>query len=450
MMSTPPLVDLSLDTHTVSEFVYAAKSALEASVSPAWVVGEIVNFTCAASGHWYFVLRDERAQVDCVMLVRENRKTGFTPANGDKVTLYGTPTLYAPRGRFQLAVRQMRPDGVGRLYQLFLQRKEGWRARGWFDNCRSLPFLPQRVGVVCSLRGAALHDVLRTLRARLPAVSVVLYPAPAQGQDAAAKIGEMIHIAGQRRECDVLLVCRGGGGIEDLWAYNEEAVVAAIAGCPIPVITGIGHEVDETLADYAADVRSPTPTAAAAAAVPNAADICQQLDEWGRRLHYRLAAGVEERMQRLDWARRLIAAPNKVLAEKTADWRRLSVAKVLAADSIVGRCKEKLSALSYRLRYPDIALSHRRLIDAARRLQQAVAVQWSGYETALAASETALSLLSPENAMRRGYSIVYDKNHTIVTNAEQLADNTEVKLQFYRSDAMAVVKKRRPPSGSLL
>lgn len=310
----------------IGEFVADARRHLEQTLPPLWVGGEIAGFTAAASGHWYFVLRDENGQADCVMLARDNRAVSAAarPKDGDHIALFGRPTLYAPRGRFQLQAKFIRAAGAGRLYAEFVRRKREWAERGWFANARPLPLLPDCVGVVSSLAGAALRDVLRTLGRRAPGVAVVVYPAPAQGEGAAEKIGAAVRIAGRRAECDVLVVCRGGGGMEDLWAYNEEAVVAAVYESPLPVVTGIGHEIDETLADFAADHRAATPTAAAVAAVPDAAELLRQNSERARRLRHLAEGRLDEAGQRLDWAAKLLAPPEHLLAAKRQHLRRLA------------------------------------------------------------------------------------------------------------------------------
>src|SRR5690606_14435132 len=258
----------------------AVARLLERSFPLAWVSGEVSNFARAASGHWYFTLKDEAAQVRAVMFKGRAQHAGFTPREGDKVEVRALVTLYAPRGDYQLNVETIRRAGVGNLYEAFLQLKDKLAKEGLFDadKKRPLPAFARTIGVVTSLQAAALRDILTTLRRRAPHVRVILYPAPVQGEGAGEKIAHMINTASRRAECEVLLVCRGGGSIEDLWAFNHESVARAMAACTMPVISGVGHETDFTIADFAADLRAPTPTAAAELAVTPREDWLAELE----------------------------------------------------------------------------------------------------------------------------------------------------------------------------
>ena len=425
---------------SVSDFVGSMKRQLEEN-TPVWVLGEISGFTRAVSGHWYFVLRDEQAQVDCVMLARDNRAVAVTPVNGDEVSLLGRPTLYAPRGRFQLTARFLRFSGAGILYQQFFHRKQQWAQRGWFEQARKNqpPSLPVCIGVVCSLEGAAVRDVLQTLKARYPLATAVLYPAPAQGSDAAAKIAAAIATAARRRECDVLLVCRGGGGIEDLWAYNEEEVVRAIVDCSIPVITGIGHESDETLADYAADVRASTPTAAAALATADVNVLMEQMQSQLGQIRRWTKATTDEHTQRLDWSLRAVAAPTRLLALKIAQWRLSATALTTAATFQQQELLRRLTVCSATLRTPPTAAAATRLNDGIRRLSQAASLYRRQVTDALDAGQAALELLSPQQTLARGYSVVCDDDGHTITNAASLTPSSRLRLTFHHGMATATV-----------
>ncbi|MDO8311439.1 MAG: exodeoxyribonuclease VII large subunit, partial [Sideroxyarcus sp.] len=264
---------------SVRELNLAAKQLIEGGLPLLWVRGEISNFVNAASGHWYFSLKDEAAQVRCVMFRHKSQYLDFKPANGMQVEVLALASLYEARGDFQLTLDKMRPAGLGALYEAFERLKSKLEGEGLFEawRKRDLPLLPRQIGIVTSLQAAALRDVLRTLANRMPNVPVLLYPAPVQGEGAAQKIAQAIRTASQRAECDVLIVCRGGGSIEDLWAFNEEAVARAIAASHIPVVSGVGHETDFTIADFVADMRAATPTAAAQAVVPDRQELQQRL-----------------------------------------------------------------------------------------------------------------------------------------------------------------------------
>ncbi|MDE2117752.1 MAG: exodeoxyribonuclease VII large subunit, partial [Betaproteobacteria bacterium] len=231
---------------SVRELNLAAKQLLENGLPLLWVRGEISNFTCAASGHWYFSLKDEQAQVRCVMFRHKSQYLDWQPKNGMQVEVLALATLYEARGDFQLTLEQMRSAGLGVLYEAFERLKRKLEGEGLFDAARkrTLPFFPAQIGIVTSPQAAALRDVLTTLSRRMPGIPIVLYPVPVQGEGAAQKIAQAIRLANERAECDVLLVCRGGGSLEDLWAFNEEVVARAIDASKIPGVSGVGHETD--------------------------------------------------------------------------------------------------------------------------------------------------------------------------------------------------------------
>ncbi|MEI7447584.1 MAG: exodeoxyribonuclease VII large subunit, partial [Burkholderiales bacterium] len=291
---------------TVGQLNRAVAGLLERSFPLVWVSGEISNLTRAASGHWYFSLKDATASVRAVMFRGRNQHVPFVPANGDRVEVRAQVSLYEARGDFQLNVEQMREAGAGDLFQQFLRLKARLEAEGLFDEDRKRPIppAPRCVGVVTSPQAAALRDVLTTLARRAPQVPVVLYPASVQGAQAPGELVRAVKAAGARGECDVLLLVRGGGSIEDLWAFNDEGLARAIAACPIPVISGVGHETDFTIADFVADLRAPTPTGAATRAVPDVGELRGALERDRRRLVLAWQRRLEQAEQRLDLATR--------------------------------------------------------------------------------------------------------------------------------------------------
>ncbi|MBN3729183.1 exodeoxyribonuclease VII large subunit, partial [Burkholderia sp. Ac-20379] len=268
----------------VSALNRAIGSMLERSFPLSWVSGEVSNFTRAASGHWYFSIKDKDAQMRCVMFRGRAQHAPFTPREGDRIEVRALVTMYEPRGEVQLSVEAVRRTGQGRLFEAFLKLKAQLESEGLFapERKRPLPAHPRAIGIVTSLQAAALRDVLSTLARRAPHIPVVVYPAPVQGAGAAEKLTEMVETANARRErdgTDVLIVCRGGGSIEDLWSFNDEALARAIAASELPVISGVGHETDFTIADFAADVRAPTPTGAAELVSPQRALLLRELGE---------------------------------------------------------------------------------------------------------------------------------------------------------------------------
>ncbi len=430
-----------LNTIPVSEFINQAAKTIDAHFSPLWISGEIANFTAATSGHWYFVLRDQKTQMDCVMFARENRLVNQPIKSGDKVVLFGRPTLYPARGKFQFSAQLMELDGVGRLYDLFLRRKQKWNELGWFsrDSKKSLPLIPKSIGIVGSTAGAALQDVLHTIEQRFPAVQIIVYPCPAQGADAAEKIANAITIANKRQECDVLIVCRGGGGIEDLWAYNEEAVVTAIASSDLPIVTGIGHEIDETLADYAADYHAVTPTAAAVATVPVLSTIMNQLHDYRNRLQKNMNTLLNNQIQQLDWAIKLITSPMQLIEQKKEAVHFLQAKLNMIVWQFLNVSVEKIARQEKSIRQPNLSLPIARIEKRQQLLQQALHNKLMKLSTKLLEKETALRFLSPQHVLERGYSIVYNEKGKVISDGKKIQTASVITVDFNQGQITASV-----------
>ena len=288
---------------SVSELNRLARDVLQASFPLNWVSGEVSNFTRAASGHWYFSLKDAGAQVRCVMFKGRNSYTDFTPREGDKIEARATVTLYEARGDFQLTVESIRQAGLGDLFEKFEQLKRQLQQEGLFEAARkqAIPAHAKTIGIVTSPDAAALRDVLTTLNRRNPNIKVIIYPTPVQGKSAAATIASTINNANARQEVDTLIICRGGGSIEDLWQFNEEIVARAIANCSIPTISGVGHETDFTICDFVADSRAATPTAAAELACQDMGHLKQKLSNIAQQLN-RQMGNVKQLQSRLNYA----------------------------------------------------------------------------------------------------------------------------------------------------
>ncbi len=429
---------------TVSELNRMARRALEAQLPLLWVEGEISNFTRAASGHWYFSLKDANAQVRCVMFRGRNQYADFTPANGDHVEIRALPSLYEARGEFQLGAEQIRRAGSGRLYEAFLRLKAKLEADGLFDPARkrALPRFPRCLGVVTSPQAAALHDVLTALARRMPGLPVIVYPTPVQGTGAGAQIAAAIRIAGVRAECDVLLVCRGGGSLEDLWAFNDEAVARAIAASPIPVVSGVGHETDFTLADFAADLRAPTPTAAAELASPLGQELLLQLERHARQLQHHLMRKQQTEMQRLDYLARRLVHPAEQLRRQQLGLDQLSQRLGSAVRGRLTREQLHVARLSQRLVTPRhlIQREQQRLAALDSRSRRAVQGGFAQRQLTLARLASSLAHLNPEGVLARGYSIVQLDNGTVVQDAASLNAGDPIGIRFHRGRARAKVE----------
>nr|WKF57103.1 Exodeoxyribonuclease 7 large subunit [Paraburkholderia busanensis] len=387
-------------------------SMLERSFPLVWVAGEVSNFTRAASGHWYFSIKDAQAQMRCVMFRGRAQYAEFTPREGDRIEVRALVTMYEPRGELQLNVEAVRRTGQGRLYEAFLRLKAQLEAEGLFaaERKRALPAHPRAIGIVTSLQAAALRDVLTTLSRRAPHIPVIVYPAPVQGAGVSGKLAAMVDAANARREVDVLIVCRGGGSIEDLWAFNEEVLARAIAESAIPVVSGVGHETDFTIADFAADVRAPTPTGAAELVSPQRVLLLRELDH----RHATLARGfgrmMERRAQQLDWLSRRLVSPAERLAQQRTHVRQLSVRLASAGARPVRDARARFSLLQMRWQRwrPDLAAHRTKLGALSQRLDAALLRQHERQSARIGSLAARLEVLSPQRTLERGYAAVLD------------------------------------------
>ena len=439
-----PAIAPALPVLTVSELNRMARRALESQLPLLWVEGEVSNFMRAASGHWYFSLKDATAQVRCVMFRGRNQFADFTPANGDHVEIRALPSLYEARGEFQLGAEAIRRAGTGRLYEAFLMLKAKLEAEGLFDPAkkRALPRFPRVLGIVTSPQAAALHDILTALSRRMPGLPAILYPTPVQGAGAGAQIAVAIRTAGARAECDVLLVCRGGGSLEDLWAFNDEPVARAIAASPMPVVSGVGHETDFTLADFAADLRAPTPTAAAELASPLRQELLLQLGQLAHRLRHQFTRRQQTEMQRLDYLARRLVHPAEQLRRRHSDLYRLAQRLRHACGTRLTTEHLRLARLSQRLVTPIhvIRREQQRLDALGMRARRAVEGGFGQHQLNLARLASSLAHLNPEGVLARGYSIVQREDGSVVQDAATLDAGDAVGIRFHRGQARATVE----------
>ncbi len=430
----------------VAELTRAINQLLESNVPLLWVRGEICNLVKAASGHWYFALKDEQAQVRCVMFRHKNQLLDKAVSNGLQVEVLAATSLYEARGDFQLTVEQMRPAGLGVLYEQFARLKQKLEDEGLFaaTRKRALPVFPKRIGVITSPQAAALRDVLITLRARLPGVPVVLYPVPVQGAGSAEKIATAIRIAGQRAECEVLIVCRGGGSIEDLWAFNEEIVARAIAASLIPIVSGVGHETDFTIADFVADERAPTPTAAAQRVVPDRHALLRGLRDTAQHLLRAQRNRLQNTMQSLDYLQRRLIHPAQQLQRQTLQLDQLQ--QRLQRSYAHRRQQQQWQCQSLALRLRGAGSDFARLQDKQTHLSERLAKSMRMLQmqrlSRLDNIAQHLVLLNPQQVLARGYSLVQDENGRLVSDARQLAIGRELRITFAHGWARAEVKQQ--------
>ena len=390
------------DVYSVTRLNREARTLLEAGLPGLWIEGELSNFSRPGSGHWYFSLKDATAQVRCAMFRGNNARIRVVPRDGLQVLLRARVSLYEARGDYQLIVEHLEEAGEGALRRRFEELKARLAAEGLFEIARKrpLPALPRRVGVVTSPSGAAIRDVLHVLERRFPAVPVLLYPVPVQGAGAGAAIAVAIALASARREVDVLIVARGGGSLEDLWAFNDEAVARAIHACSMPVVTGIGHEIDFTIADFVADLRAPTPSAAAELVVPDRGEWLRGLAGGVGRLAAALARAASRRRERLAWlGRRLVQLhPRQRLAARAQRLDELELRLERALRRALTQCGARLAA-------------------AARTLQA----------------------VSPLATLERGYAIVQHADGRVARAAAEFAPGDTLRARTAHGSLLATV-----------
>ena len=434
--TSPPAPVLS-----VSLLNRLARERLESAFPLCWVAGEISNLTLAASGHAYFSLKDRLAQVRCVMFRNRAQLLGWRLQNGQHVEARVLATLYEARGDFQLNVESLRKAGVGDLYGQFLQLKEKLEREGLFDSDRKrpLPAFPRRIGLITSPQAAALRDVLSALRRRAPHLEAVLYPTLVQGDDAPAQITAALESANRHGACELLILCRGGGSLEDLWAFNDEGLARAIAASHLPVITGIGHETDFSIADFVADRRAATPTAAAELASPESALLQERLLDLRQALAYRFERRLEICGQRLDLLARRLIHPGQLLlrqGERNEALRHRLRAAFRESSSL------KLARLSHsaqrlRLMRPDVPARTAHLDRLGEKLRNAWMRRLEERSAALSRLESSLGHLNPRQVLARGYSIARDANGRIVRDSRELEPNDRLNVSFHAGHAEA-------------
>jgi len=409
----------------VGSLLRAIADSLEARFNPVAVKGEIAGFSRATSGHCYFNLKDEQGQVRCAMFRRAASMLDFSPRDGLLVEVRGRLGVYEPRGELQLVVESLREAGQGNWFEQFTRLKAKLEAEGLFDTARkrSLPLLPRAVGIITSLGAAALHDVVTTLTRRAPHVSLVIYPASVQGTQAAGELLQALNKAVKRAEVDVLLLVRGGGAMEDLWAFNDESLARAIVASPIPVVSGVGHETDFTMADFCADVRAPTPTAAA--------ELCAQPQGvWLRALELildRLQNAVDRQLQssnqRLDWVASKVAQPSHLVAREKAGL-------VLQAQRLRHAARFALQRQSTQLSAFDKDLPKVMTASAASLRQR------------LERAQTRLELLDPQLVLQRGYAWLADVEGHALTSTQQLSVGQPVRATLADGEVNLTVSQR--------
>ncbi|EGL53665.1 exonuclease VII, large subunit [Methylophaga aminisulfidivorans MP] len=479
------------DVYPVSRLVREARVLLEGSFPLIWVEGEISNLAMPASGHIYFTLKDEAAQVRCAMFRNRNNQLRFTPENGMQVLLRVRVSLYEGRGEFQLIIEHMEEAGSGALQRAYEALKHRLGQEGLFDQAhkKTLPILPKSIGIISSPDGAAVHDIVSVLKRRFPAVDVVLYPVAVQGENAAGQLVAAVKLADQRRDCDVIIIGRGGGSLEDLWSFNDEQLARAIFACELPIISAVGHEIDFTICDFVADVRAPTPSAAAELAVPDAQQYVLSFQRYQQQLTHIIRQRLITDQRHLQHLHRALPRPELILRQQTqwltqqkrmldSAWRRYLLNYQQKLDYLSVRLKHPkaqidkqrsaLNSLSHRLQtafrtqqksvyqqfqslqfrlqrqvpLPQIDEQQKLVQTLAKQNQRLILQQLQQAKQFLAQQMRTLAAVSPLNTLDRGYSITSKRDSgEVITTAAAVSPGDEVLIRLHKGLLSCEVKK---------
>lgn len=449
-MQIPLAWDIPRKLFTVSDLTEAIRTALEAEFSSVSVVGEISGTRAGPSGHVYFTLKDEGAQISCALFARTARFLRFKPRDGLQVVVRGRVDVYAPRGSYQLLVDSLEPRGFGALQIAFEQLKQKLAAEGLFEagRKRALPPYPKRIGLVTSPSGAVIRDMLNILTRRFPGLHIRLYPAQVQGEGSAEQVCRGIQYFSDGGWADVIIAARGGGSVEDLWTFNEEAVARAIAASKVPVVSAVGHETDFTIADFVADLRAPTPSAAAELVVSTREQVMERLEAVESRLHqatrYRIAMA-RRRLHQLGVERsggalhRMVGKSMQRVDELDGRARELARAMIAVRRKRLNGIEARLRSLDLRLR---MAEGRRRLEAASARLEERARWKLAGAMRRLESVEAHLKQLSPLRVLDRGYAIVRTSDGTVVKDEGQAPAGTALRVRLAKGELAARVVER--------
>jgi exodeoxyribonuclease VII large subunit len=415
--------------YTVSRLNQSVRLLLEREMGQVWISGEISNFSQPSSGHWYFTLKDDNAQVRCAMFRNSNRRVTFRPQHGQQVLVRANITLYEPRGDYQIIVESMQPAGEGLLQQKYEQLKTALAAEGLFDQQHKKRSSPAHcVGVITSKTGAALHDILHVLKRRDPSLPVIIYPTAVQGEDAPGQIVRAIELANARQECDVLIVGRGGGSLEDLWSFNDERVARAIFASPIAIVSAVGHETDVTIADFVADLRAPTPSAAAEMVSRNQQELLRQLQSGQQRLEMAMDYFLANRHRRFTqvFHRLQQQHPQLRLARQQTELERLRQRMRFALETQIKRADQRQQRAAQRLNQqnpqPRIHRAQSRIQQLEYRLAENIRARLGEQRERFGNMVTHLEAVSPLATLARGYSVTSASDGKVLKQTKQVRE----------------------------
>lgn len=422
--------------YSVSQLNRSVRHLLETQLPLLWVEGEISNFARPASGHWYLSLKDEQAQVRCAMFRNANQRVNFQPSNGTQILVRCRAGLYEGRGEYQLIIEHMEEAGFGALQRKFEQLKQQLTNEGLFDNQhkRPMPTSVSHIGVITSATGAAVKDILSVLHRRFPAIKVSIFPTAVQGEQAAAQIIDALAMANQQGQCDALIVGRGGGSLEDLWPFNEESVARAIFNSEIPVVSAVGHEVDFTIADFVADLRAPTPSAAAELLSPDGEDLLNQFMGFEVLLSEALIRIIRQREQRTDYLQKRLQHPGKKLQQQSQHMAHLQIRLQRAIAGQLQQQRATIDQLQNKLlgQSPEQTISYgqQRITQSVKHLMRSIQQQLANKQTKTNQAMHLLDTVSPLSTLGRGYAIIRDQDNAVIKTVKEVSAGDQLTGQL--------------------
>lgn len=449
------LIDISQtqEIYTVSRLNREARLLLEENFLSLWVEGEISNFIAHTSGHWYFSLKDPSAQIRCAMFKPHNRRLTFIPKDGMHIIVKARVSLYEGRGEFQLLVEHLEDAGIGKLQKEFEALKKRLLEAGLFDSAhkKTLPAMPRCIGIITSPTGAAVRDILHVLKRRFSCAPIVIYPTLVQGDLAAPNIVSAIQTANQRKECDVIILARGGGSLEDLWAFNEEMVANAIYHSDIPIISGVGHEIDFTIADFVADVRAPTPSAAAELVTPDKDELLLSMAQLKKHFLRSIQQMLMQHKQQIEWMGKHLQQqhPKHRLTEQAQRLDLYELTLVRLQHKLLGDIQAKLQTLS--AKFSGLTPHHKirdfqqQLNLQLQRLQNRIMYSLQAPQQTIANAAAKLDTLSPLATLKRGFAIAtLVKDNSILRSAKQVTQGDKINVRLIEGSVNCVVEKLSP------
>ena len=413
------------EIYTVSNFLRLCRSSIEKNVPHCFIQGEISNLSKPSSGHWYFSLKDSNGQIRCAFFRLNQRKVQFNPENGMSVIIRGAPTLYEQRGDFQLIVQQMEPAGIGNLQLAFDQLKNKLRIEGLFEleNKKDLPLYPKKIGVISSSTGSVIKDIIKVLNSRYPFAEILLYDTVVQGENAHKKIVKALQAADSQKNCDVLILARGGGSLEDLWAFNEEELAREIFKCSTPIISSIGHETDTTIADFVADVRAPTPSAAAVSATPDRNVLIYKASKLRKNLQDLMVQSLDQKHAYLNMLQLKIIDPSQQLLQNAQKLDDYEMRLFRITNSLIDKNKTNLNQQITRLKnYSDYFIKYQK--------------------NQLSNKASLLNLLSPLNTLSRGYTITHNEKEKVIVSFKKINSGDLIVTKFHDGKVISKVTKK--------